>query len=124
MSDIDYNDLDPGIREVVWWLRSHGFHTTDSGDGVSKWANPPEWMAPEDEQCGVLRVPHVFMVERSGRAGITAGNHLARLLRARGIDLSPIQADGSGVCIQVTYDVGNPELTTIALFGVTSEMVG
>lgn len=41
-------DLDPGIRAVVLRLRSAGFETTDSGDGVSK---------PVDER--VFEVPHV-----------------------------------------------------------------
>ena len=33
---LDYNTLDPGIREVVRGLVSLGYDTTDSGDGVSK----------------------------------------------------------------------------------------
>lgn len=31
--DIDYDALDPGIRETVRWLRGYGFDTCDSGDG-------------------------------------------------------------------------------------------
>jgi hypothetical protein len=31
-----YRHLDPGVRELVRELNGHGFHTTDSGDGVSK----------------------------------------------------------------------------------------
>lgn len=34
--DIDYDDLDPGIRELVKALRLNGFDTCDSGDGESK----------------------------------------------------------------------------------------
>jgi hypothetical protein len=30
---IDYDDLDPGIRRVVRLLNQHGFVTSDSGDG-------------------------------------------------------------------------------------------
>ena len=41
-------DLDPGIRDLVVYLRSCGFETTDSGDGVSK---------PDDER--VFQVPHI-----------------------------------------------------------------
>lgn len=33
-----YSELDPGIRETVALLRSWGFKTSDSGDGVSKQA--------------------------------------------------------------------------------------
>lgn len=31
--DFDYEQLDPGIREVVRLCRDNGFETTDSGDG-------------------------------------------------------------------------------------------
>lgn len=48
MSEIDYDALDPGIRDIVRDLRAVGFHTTDSGDGVSK---------PVNER--VFHVPHV-----------------------------------------------------------------
>lgn len=34
--EIDYEALDPGVREQVRALRDAGFDTTDSGDGVSK----------------------------------------------------------------------------------------
>lgn len=50
---VDYEGLDPGIRETVRWLVANGFATTDSGDGVSK--NPAIY---ED----VLEYPHVFML--------------------------------------------------------------
>lgn len=40
MADIDYDDLDPGIRRVVRLLNQHGFRTSDSGDG-SKAATMP-----------------------------------------------------------------------------------
>jgi len=33
MSDIDLNELDPGCRNFVAFLREHQFDTTDSGDG-------------------------------------------------------------------------------------------
>ena len=33
---LDYNSLDPGIRDVVRELNRLGYDTTDSGDGVSK----------------------------------------------------------------------------------------
>ena len=32
---IDYDELNPGIRETVRWLTDLGFETTDSGDGVT-----------------------------------------------------------------------------------------
>lgn len=36
MKPINYDELDPGIRERVRKMREAGFNTTDSGDGVSK----------------------------------------------------------------------------------------
>ena len=33
MEDINYDELDPGIRNLVRTLRCTGFNTTDSGDG-------------------------------------------------------------------------------------------
>ena len=54
MGDADFDPalLDPGIRRVVVWLRSMGYRTTDSGDGVSK----PEYARVMGDR------PHVFMV--------------------------------------------------------------
>lgn len=37
---LDYDALDPGIRETVRLLNAAGFETSDSGDGVSK---PADW---------------------------------------------------------------------------------
>lgn len=58
--DLDYEKLDPGIRRTVRWLRSLGYETCDSGDGVTKLAmfNSP---AEAFEQGGILNVPHVFI---------------------------------------------------------------
>ena len=36
VTNLDYDQLDPGIRKTVRWLRSLGYETTDSGDGRSK----------------------------------------------------------------------------------------
>lgn len=52
MNDFDpTTTLDPGIRDLVMMLRSAGFKTTDSGDGVSK---------PKHDDN--LPYPHVFGV--------------------------------------------------------------
>lgn len=34
MSEIDYNEIDPGIRHVVKALNDAGYETSDSGDGT------------------------------------------------------------------------------------------
>lgn len=56
LPDLDLEQLDPGIRRMVSWLRAEGWETTDSGDGVSK---PP---GPE-----VLPFPHVVIRSSPGR---------------------------------------------------------
>lgn len=59
----NYDELDPGIRHVVRLLRSYGFETTDSGDGVSK-RTALDDLDPFDREVwlitdGVLPFPHV-----------------------------------------------------------------
>lgn len=49
---LDYEALDPGIREVVRLIRDAGYETTDSGDGISKRATNPD----------ALPFPHVVVV--------------------------------------------------------------
>lgn len=50
---VDPVGLDPGITRTVVWLRGHGFMTTDSGDGKTKFEKG--WT----EDDGVLPYPHV-----------------------------------------------------------------
>lgn len=47
-SKLDYSTLDPGIRDTVQLMRSAGFRTGDSGDGVSK-----------PKEARTFHVPHV-----------------------------------------------------------------
>jgi hypothetical protein len=46
MSEFDYTQLDPGIRDTVRRLRHYDFNTTDSGDGVSKPADARTFHEP------------------------------------------------------------------------------
>lgn len=65
--ELDVGELDPGIRDVVHWLRARGWQTTDSGDGATKL----EGTTPEERQrltCGsetepvlILPFPHVVI---------------------------------------------------------------
>lgn len=48
---LDYDALDPGIRDVVRLIREAGYETTDSGDGISKRATQPD----------ALPFPHVVV---------------------------------------------------------------
>lgn len=49
-------ELDPGIRDLVWFLRDNEFDTTDSGDGYSK--ADANGVMPD---CSIA-APHVFMI--------------------------------------------------------------
>lgn len=70
----NYDELDPGIREVVRALNDAGFDTSDSGDGVSK---PADWY----ESGCAIPFPHVVMatsvasmVEDAKRAAAVLGS--------------------------------------------------
>ena len=113
MSDedkFDYSELDPGIREVVRWLRDAGFKTTDSGDGVTKLAQG--W--PEDE---VMAFPHVN-IESSLAYMLKETNELIRMLYEKRIQIEPI--GGDGVSIQVTYDPADGS-ASILLLGLNDD---
>lgn len=57
MDEINYEELDPGIRAVVKMLRDAGWQTTDSGDGVSK---PADWYQPDEQGITqAMNFPHV-----------------------------------------------------------------
>lgn len=105
------DSLDPGIRNVVMWLHSYGFHTTDSGDGKSK-AGAGQIV---DGMMEVLDVPHVaiqirpdWMVHKSERLRCL-------LSRDHGIDVVEGQ-------IQVSYDpVSN--IAIMMLMGIDDTML-
>lgn len=70
---IDYDALDPGIRDVVRAINEWGWETCDSGDGVSK---------PADYECA-LRFPHVFAEAQFVESMIAEAIELAHLLTVR-----------------------------------------
>ncbi|HYC33160.1 MAG TPA: hypothetical protein VEB59_12800 [Gemmatimonadales bacterium] len=79
---VDYEALDPGIREVVRTLRKWGFNTCDSGDGKTK-VGDPEW-----DQETVNPVPHVAVVVPADEL-VEQARHLASLLKREGVALVP-----------------------------------
>jgi hypothetical protein len=93
-----YDDLDPGIRNVVRWLFDNGFNPTDSGDGVSK------------GDAG-LDYPHVFMVAHGHLEAEV--ERLDAFLRDRGI-----KVEGS---VQGNYAPGGPAI--VVLTGVTDALL-
>lgn len=104
MDDIDYGELDPGVRRTVRWLRSLGYETCDSGDGVTK--KPDGWM--------VRDYPHVTMrVYASDLVALADDMHVR--LEVAGFKVAPVgghvmNRDGEVVpCvyIQANYDPAN-----------------
>lgn len=107
-----YDELDPGIREVVRVMRDNGFRTTDSGDGVSK---------PADHRA--LNIPHVFAVVVPADALGSECDRLAYVLRQRGVRFSGADPLAGPVPhIEGTYDPID-RTAVIGLYYVTSEMI-
>lgn len=102
MSEVDYEALDPGIREVVRYLRGLGYDTTDSGDGESKLVDG------YDPAC-VLDVPHVAIAWRLDLSDIISH---ARHLRDR-LDCT----FGAGWHVQASYDTKDHAVVLFAYKG-------
>ena len=95
--------INPGILATVKWLRSHGFSTTDSGDGVT-----------HDFGCDQDR-PYVHMLVEPARL-VEEANRLATLLADRGITVEPCDEHGTAPMIEASY---NPaDLAVISLWNV------
>lgn len=99
MSDVDYEELDEGIRHVVRYLRGVGYDTTDSGDGLSKFA------AGTNDEC-TLRVPHVVVrLDRSHKRPIETARRLRDVL---------VGEFGKGWEVQASYDTKDGEALLFA----------
>lgn len=70
----DFEGYDQGVKKLVRLLRSKGFNTTDSGDGVSK---------PKEER--VLDFPHVFMSYSSVEQAKEEATRLYTMLTEMGV---------------------------------------
>ena len=127
-SPMDPNDLNPGIREVVAWLRERHFLTTDSGDGVTNVQAGME---------GALDCPHVHCVVRSDLLTSEA-DRLFDLLVHEGLDPAqnvPLpgfeEQVGPAWSVEATYcpgDLGDPDgplahqtIGIVSLFGVDDQ---
>jgi hypothetical protein len=101
MDEINYDELDPGVRNLVRWLRhpDHCFYTTDSGDGVSKFKDDPDYAA--------LPYPHVVIVVDDHSELCREADRLRQLLWIdHGIEAKPMgpEDDFCEPNIQATYD--------------------
>jgi len=108
---VQESTLDPGITRTVGWLQGLGFHTTDSGDGVSK---------PKNER--VFDFPHVVIVVDNPEHLISESKRIQFFLELRGIFVEPQTEDGLGVSIEAAYDLG-ARVGTILLSGVSDAIL-
>lgn len=89
---IDLEQLNPGIRRTVAWLREQGFETCDSGDGKTR-----EHECDRDHAYVVISVRPIEIVN--------AAQRLQFVLAKRDIYIDAI---GEGApCIQASYDPAN-----------------
>lgn len=95
--DIDYEQLDPGIRKVVRWLRENGFNTTDSGDGETK-----------SDGARVFDMPHVA-IRCTRRDLITEADRLEDLI------VTHLRHCYDGIHIEGTYDPGDRSCVLLLL---------
>jgi len=114
-----YEDLDPGIRDVVAWLRSEGFNTTDSGDGVTK-------LQGDNPYEGALEIPHVFMAVDNDKL-FSEADRLLKVMEDKGIDLTETvllegDQEAPAINIEATY-FPTIKMATITLTGVNDEML-
>jgi hypothetical protein len=132
MSDVDYSELDPGIRETVRWLRGLGYETTDSGDGQHKRPSdcycpdgvPPPSFQPCDccqaadvYECW-LPYPNVAIVVEPPDDGVQWARVLGVQLVKRGVSVT----DPFGPSIQFTYNPAD-DTGIIMLTGVDDALL-
>lgn len=117
MADIPYAEIDPGIRDTVWWLNDRGFPTTDSGDGVSKFKDP-------DNQWGdmVMEFPHVVISVSNSDMLCQECRRLRYLLQCWGLPVGQQDLEDT-IFIQGTYDPALPDGAYILVGNLNDEML-
>lgn len=97
--DIDYDELDPGIRKTVRLLRAAGFDTTDSGDGQSKFKN-------SDAGCAI-DMPNVFIVVADKHRIALEADRLLMFLKSQGVNFDvaddDLEEDAFGPHVEASY---------------------
>jgi hypothetical protein len=78
MDDLDYSQLDAGIRDAVRFVRSYGFVTTDSGDGRLE--------GNKAEMEGALPFPHVVVQLDDTATMVAETERLSAIAAALGND--------------------------------------
>jgi hypothetical protein len=102
---MDYDELDPGIRETVRLLRSNGFETVDSGDGRTKFMQAAA-EGKEPDECA-LPFPNVA-IKCDPDDLVKEADRLKELIETLGIPLEgvgpEISDNDAPVEIQASYD--------------------
>lgn len=83
--------LNPGIRKTVEWLIQNGYQTTDSGDGEAH-----EHECDQDQPYVHMLIAPANLVQETDR--------LAALLKARGIEVQPMDENCSVPCLEAGYN--------------------
>lgn len=105
MDDLNYDELDPGIVEVVRYLRQRGYDTTDSGDGLTKYQRG---IAEEGDPC-YMPVPHVVCLLTPNHRHLIASAGLLRVLL--------VGQFGEGWNVQASYDTKDGKTLLFAYQG-------
>ena len=97
--------LNPGIRMMVQWLREKGFDTRDSGDSKT-----------HQFECD-LPVPYVHIMVEPEKL-VSETDRLVRLLACVGIEVEPCNEEGDNPNIESVYLPAN-RMGLISVFNVT-----
>ncbi len=114
LTEEDYADIDPGIREVVRFLRGHGFDTVDSGDGKTKFPDGPEGGAMG---CAVPMANVAIEVEPENL--VKEADRLRDLLESVGVPVGALSGgpeDDALVEIQAGYDPADGSSIVVLMF--------
>lgn len=91
----NYDEMNPGIRQTVKWLRDNGFQTTDSGDGKTG-----------DCECD-HPYPYVAMTVTNPDRLISETLRLVDLLNDQGITIEAMTEENVTPVVQASYDAGD-----------------
>lgn len=115
LSEADYEEIDPGIREVVRFLRGHGFDTTDSGDGKTKFPDGPD--QPPVDACAMPMANVAILVEPAHL--VDEADRLCALLEGAGVKVGALSGgpeDDELVEIQAGYDPADGSSVIVLMF--------
>lgn len=99
IEEIDYDQLDPGIRQCVRMLRQAGYETCDSGDGETKGDNG-------------LPFGHVVIQVPNPYTSVAELLHVQQHLKRKGLTCVPRPPEGEPaadeVVVELSYNPAEP----------------